>query len=257
MDRALYKSRAKSRLKGKWVISILVALVYVVASEGGGFIKFTDNVDIESVRQSMGNMMGSLREIGGRFIFPMGGWIANLIGGLFFPLALLLVLSGILVSIFLINPLIVGLTNYFRLLDLGEEPTVEDIKVPFQREHYMNVVKIMFRKGLVIFIGFLLLIVPGIYLSYKYRFVDWLLAEDPGYSSADIFDRTGGLTNGRKLDLFVLDLSFLGWAILVGLTAGIATPVLKAYELATEAAVFHGFSGISDNVTRGYENVAY
>lgn len=48
---------------------------------------------------------------------------------------------------------------------------------------------------------------------------------------------------GHKWELFVLDLSFIGWAILSGLTLGIGFIWLIPYEQATKANFYRNLAG--------------
>ena len=46
------------------------------------------------------------------------------------------------------------------------------------------------------------------------------------------------MTTGQKMDLFVLDLSFLGWIILGALCCGIGLLFVQPYPEATKAEVY-------------------
>ena len=68
-------------------------------------------------------------------------------------------------------------------------------------------------RTLIIFVGSFL-IIPGVILFYRYRQAFYLLAEHPDYSPVRCLKESGRLMRGRKLELFVLDVSFLGWYLL-------------------------------------------
>ena len=68
----------------------------------------------------------------------------------------------------------------------------------------------------------LLLVVPGIIKSYEYRMVPYILAENPGMDSKQVFEISKRMMNGQKMETFILDLSFIGWALVAGITCGIA-----------------------------------
>lgn len=59
-----------------------------------------------------------------------------------------------------------------------------------------------------------LLIIPGIIASYRYRFSVFLLLDHPELNPLQSILLSGKMTRGRKWELFLLDLSFLGWALL-------------------------------------------
>lgn len=65
-----------------------------------------------------------------------------------------------------------------------------------------------------IFLWSLLLIVPGIIAAYRYRLALYLMIDHREMSAIECVRESKRLMTGRKWELFVLDLSFLGWNIL-------------------------------------------
>ena len=85
----------------------------------------------------------------------------------------------------------------------------------------------------------MLFIVPGIIKFYEYRLIPYIIASNPDMSYDEAQAISAAQMNGRKFDLFVMDLSFLGWLLLNALTAGILNAVwLRAYMEASYAAFF-------------------
>ena len=60
----------------------------------------------------------------------------------------------------------------------------------------------------------LLFIIPGIVAFYRYRQAWYILLDDPQKSALQCISESKRLMQGRKLDLFLLDLSFIGWSFL-------------------------------------------
>lgn len=75
--------------------------------------------------------------------------------------------------------------------------------------------------GIKVFLWSMLFFIPGIIASYRYRFAIYNLIHDPSLSASQAIALSCRQTDGMKFDLFVLDLSFLGWNILTSLTLGI------------------------------------
>ena len=71
------------------------------------------------------------------------------------------------------------------------------------------------------FLWMLLLIVPGIIKSISYSMTVFILSDCPNVNAKDAIKLSMRMTDGHKAELFVLYLSFIGWAILSGLTLGI------------------------------------
>ena len=83
-----------------------------------------------------------------------------------------------------------------------------------------------------------LFVIPGIVAAYRYRYALYNLLEDPALSPLEAIRMSKAQTYGYKLDLFVLDLSFLGWGILCGLTLGILSIWLAPYMVQTDVGAF-------------------
>ena len=83
-----------------------------------------------------------------------------------------------------------------------------------------------------------LAVVPGVIKAYEYSMIPYLLAENPNLSASEAFSLSKQMTTGQKADLFVLDLSFLGWIILGALCCGIGLLFVQPYPEATKAEVY-------------------
>lgn len=128
---------------------------------------------------------------------------------------------GISWQAFIINVLEVGLFRFF-LKNRHEDTPINELSVPFQK-NYKNIVKVQFIKCLRIIVGFIFLVIPGIILSYKYYFVPYLLAENPDLRPEEALELSSQMTDGLKVDIFIFDLSFIGWYIL-----SMCVPYLKS-----------------------------
>ncbi len=138
---------------------------------------------------------------------------------LFSGVIFMAVIVGIIIGIFLLGPLEVGLLRVF-VMGQREPANLNEIGVGF-KINYWNVVKIIFFRDLYLSLWTLLLVVPGIIKSYEYRMIPYLLAENPNISMEEAFGRSRDMTYGDKWNIFVFDLSFIGWYILARLTFNI------------------------------------
>lgn len=71
--------------------------------------------------------------------------------------------------------------------------------------------------------------IPGIIAAYRYRFALYNLLENPDLSASQAIALSGIQTSGMKGQLFLLDLSFIGWVLLTMFTAGAAGLYLAPY----------------------------
>ena len=75
----------------------------------------------------------------------------------------------------------------------------------------------------------LLLVIPGVIAAYRYRFALYNLCENPEIGVMQAINLSARQTHGYKMDLFVLDMSFLGWCVLAVLTLGLANIWVTPY----------------------------
>ena len=143
---------------------------------------------------------------------------------------------GILYTIFIGNVIVVGKSRYF-IKNHDVNPELGEIFSGF-KGNYLNVVKIMFLMNLKILLWLFLFIVPGFIKAYEYSMIPYLLAENPNLSASQAFSLSKQMTTGQKMNLFVLDLSFLGWIILGLICCGIGILFLQPYPEATRAEVY-------------------
>ena len=143
---------------------------------------------------------------------------------------------GLLSSIFIGNVISVG-EQYYFIKNHNGNPGLSEIFQGF-KGNYLNVVKIMFIMELKIMLWLLLLVVPGIIKAYEYSMIPCLLAENPNITTDEAFSLSKQMTTGQKMDLFVLDLSFLGWYCLGFLCFGIGALFVKPYDVAAFTEVY-------------------
>ena len=96
-----------------------------------------------------------------------------------------------------------------------------------------------------IFLWSLLFIVPGIIAGYRYRFALYNLCENPKIGVMEALNMSKAQTWGHKWELFVLDLSFIGWNLLCGLTLGILSIWITPYIQQTDIGYFEAIKQMS------------
>ena len=84
----------------------------------------------------------------------------------------------------------------------------------------------------------LLLVVPGIIKYYSYAMTDYILKEDPEMKNNAAIEKSMAMMENNKMKLFLLDLSFIGWAILCVFTFGIGFFFLQPYIQVARAAFY-------------------
>lgn len=144
---------------------------------------------------------------------------------------------GILIHIFISNPLEVGKKAYY-LKEEQEVGEFKDLFSVFRMKGYLNIVKVMLIRDIKIALWTLLFIVPAFVKLLEYRMIPYILAQDSNVSSKEAFERSKILMEGDKWNVFVLDLSFLGWILLGLLLFGIGIYFVYPYVDATEVFLY-------------------
>lgn len=88
------------------------------------------------------------------------------------------------------------------------------------------------------FLWTLLLIVPGIIKSFSYAMTPFVLRDEPDMKYNSAIERSMQLMDGHKMELFMLYISFIGWAILACLSIGIGFLWLVPYMETTLAKFY-------------------
>ena len=90
----------------------------------------------------------------------------------------------------------------------------------------------------------MLFVVPGIIAAYRYRFALYNLYENPGISVFEALNMSKRQTYGYKSQLFMLDLSYLGWTLLAS-APSLLYGSLLSQETLIEAMDTVGFGTIA------------
>lgn len=139
-------------------------------------------------------------------------------------------------ALFVVYPLNVGRCRYF--MESRQSLTPVSTVVSTFRRPYGNPIVVQLLTNLKIALGFLLLIVPGIYWEYCYELVPYLLAENPYMSATRAMELSKEMMEGEKWNFFILKLSFFGWLLLCVFTFGIGGFFLEPYMQATYAEFY-------------------
>ena len=162
--------------------------------------------------------------------------IPALVWGIVLVCLLIGLAIGMAWSAFITSPLTIGRNRYF--MENRQSPAPLRTVTTVFRTPYLNLVKVSFLVNLKIILGYFLLIVPGVYWSYCYMMVPYLLAENPYMSTRRAMELSREMMYGEKWHAFVLGLSFRGWIILGMVTLGIGLLFLEPYYQATMAELY-------------------
>lgn len=152
----------------------------------------------------------------------------------------LFMLFSIAIAIIIGNALQVGEKRFF-IRSFKDEASVGTLFSTLRKGEWVPIAIKMFLMDLFILLWGLLLIIPGIIKYYQFRMIPYILAEDPELTFAEAKEISTMMTNGQKGEIFVLDLSFIGWYLLGSLFFGIGGIFVKPYHEATLAKLYQHY----------------
>lgn len=231
--RAELKSRAKEVLRKSYWKALLVSMVIVAASGNMDNFKIKKHwnitepsrVFLETESDYIGNFFLERTAYTGPWIW---GFLIGVIAS-FLILWLFRVVIGYSFE--------VGGKRYF-LKSTEDHFDLNNLTYAFNRSRIVDIVKTMVYRGVLIFLWSLLFLIPGIIKAYAYQMVPYILADNPNIGYQRAVELSKNMTEGEKWNIFVLDLSFIGWNILGSLLFGIGRLFVNPYVESTQAELY-------------------
>ena len=221
-----FRQAARSALSGKWGIAVLAGFIASLLSGTGistGSFSFNFSEEdlsyVENIEdpETVGVLIGILVAV-----FSVA-----------FVIGIVMFFIGSIVE--------VGYNRFNLNLVDGEEVKVGQVVSFFS--HWTKAIATTFLRWLYTFLWSLLFLIPGIIASYSYSMATYILAENPDMKAGEALRLSKEMMRGNKWRLFCLELSFIGWALLCGLTLGIGTLWLIPYQKAAITDFYREVSG--------------
>ena len=209
---------ARQNLEGTWGISVGVALVASLL--GGSMAGAGSNVNFNVSEENIRNL-------------PPVFWTVLL------PLVSVAGLLS-LAALILGGTVELGYAKFLLKQHDRKELQFSDLFSQFERFGTGFAQK--FLRTLFIVLWSLLFIIPGIVKGLSYAMTPFILEEHPEMTASQAIKASMQLMAGHKMDLFILGLSFIGWALLACLTMGIGFLFLNPYMNAAYAAFYRDIS---------------
>lgn len=194
-----YKNLALQALEGNWGKGTLATLITYVIYIGISFAFMLAFGDLEDDNTRTGESLGNIAMLA---LLPLG-W---------------------------------GYFVFFLNIYRSKNPAIGEIFDGFR--NYIKVWATMALQNLYIALWSLLLLVPGIIKTYSYSMTYFVMKDNPSLCYDAAIRESMSLMKGHKMQLFLLDLSMIGWAILSILTLGIGFLFLAPYNTTAHAAFY-------------------
>lgn len=140
------------------------------------------------------------------------------------------------VASLLTSPLLVGNALFhINVATDGSEKASDFIK-PYAKIVKINIVMIGY--AIMVFVGFLLLVIPGIYLALKYAFLPNVLADRPELGIGETFTEAAKLSKGYMTQILWFPFSYLLWMLLIPFTLMLAIVYVEPYISTAQAKMY-------------------
>lgn len=212
-DRVELKTLAKEVLKKSYWKSFLISLVLLIAggdSSSGG----------SSAGRNLGDSVGEWVDLSRYYI-------------IFTAVVILIIAFRILIG----YALEIGSRKYFVQSGQYKDDT-GTYNFAFESVNFKGIISTMLLRGIYNFLWSLLLVIPGIIKAYAYRMVPYILADNPNLGADNAITLSRQMMDGSKFNLFILELSFIGWYLLGLLALGLGMLFVNPYYNATEAQLY-------------------
>ena len=217
-----YKEKAREMLSGKWLFS---ALYYLLGALLGSALAGTMICHPEYLIHYLftENFLSRIPEtisflVTGLFLYY------QLLGTLFTPQLMV----GSLVDL--------GVARY--TLNLHDGHPTRIMTLFSQANNFSSACVLFYFRKFLVLIKSILLIVPGIIAHYDYALTQFIMCDYPDISARQALAESKELMEGHKMELFKLDLSFIGWHLLSIATLGIGYIFLRPYIISARVAFY-------------------
>ena len=186
----IFKSKAVRSMKGNWQTALIVSFIAALPSTVNTLLRSTQLPEIASYTYE--DILAASQQITMSSV-----WLMTVV-------ALLT---------FLATPVLnVGCYNYFINRIQGKELGIAG--VISRRQIFLRALWLYVLMAIKVVLWSLLLVVPGIIAALRYALAPYYLAENPDLTASEAIQKSKESMADKKFSLFMLLLSFIGWALM-------------------------------------------
>ena len=145
--------------------------------------------------------------------------------------------AGQIINFLVIGPLVVGISFFALKIARDQDPKTDDLFFSFNN-NFGNAILAYLLVGVFTFIGFILLIIPGIIVALALSQTWFILAENPSMGSYEAIIKSKDMMKGYKWQYFKIGLRLLLLGLLCLLTLGIGFLWLMPYQYVVYAKFY-------------------
>jgi len=260
--RAELKTSVKHLFKGRWKDAILLCIVVSLLSIFSVAANYTDQMsNTNDLSHTAFGMEDNVTQAWQAFQHISWTIVATAFGILLIA-ALIQFVFYCVVKLFMVG-------TQYSMLDWVRNPSreshpVSDSTIGFTRPYAWPTVGLIILQAIFIALWSLLLIVPGIIKAFAYSqtyfvYKDLVAATPAGQPRPKLtaaITKSRQLMRGHKWEYFVLQLSFIGWMLVCGITAGIGLLWLIPYRYGTLASYYQNLVEVDTAASQAASQVA-
>ena len=159
---------------------------------------------------------------------------------------------GIL-SLLVSGPLTLGVTIISLMVAKNQKFQIVNVFDGFK--NFLNSFLLMLINQLFVMLWTLLFVIPGIVKYYSYSISFFIMSDNPNLDQEACRKKSMEMMEGHKWELFCLQFSFIGWAILSTLTFGIGFIFLIPYVQTATAEFYLHLKGEDNIIEASYKDV--
>ncbi len=256
LDSVLIKKQAKQIIKGKILNLFIISMLVIILTSGASIVQSA----YDAYNRVTGNSTGysDFYDFGDSDSFGSKGWDSGYFDNFNGKIELLSIKGQDIEKIFSIlidvleivclvfTPLSVSICGLYLMIIRGNHhlKLSDYFRYTFTSAFNVNYWKkflLVILESIIIGVMMLFFIVPGIIFYYKYYFAFTIMADKPNLSPSQALRLSKKLTKGHKTELFLLDLSFIGWFLLSIVTCGIGLIYVIPYYDTVRALYYENF----------------
>jgi len=210
----------RNALRGKWATAIIATMIYLLAL----------NLPVAILDRFFGYNPANIMVTEGNTY----GVDPQVYAELYNNLPKASILSWIYVLL-IGGAFALGICLFYLASFRGHKVVSTDIFLGFEK--FGKALGLFLYKYLFVVLWSLLFVIPGIIAMIRYSQAFYILADDPEKSIRQCMDESKMMMRGNKAKYFLMDLSFIGWAILSSIPAGILNGIVNQFADNTVALI--------------------
>ena len=214
-----FRAMARTALKGKWTTAIIITVLATILGAmtiANTLIQFEFNSETGAVIKILESFSIPLANAGG---------LAIILAGISLVWTIITVVIG--------GAMTLGYYQFHQNLVRNQDAEVGTLFV--HKNKLWHGFCLNFWQILYIFLWTLCFIIPGIIAGLNYSMATYIANDHPEMTAREAIAASKEMMKGHKWNLFCLEISFFGWAILSAVTLGIGSFALAPYQETAKA----------------------